>query len=187
LIRSIFAREKLLPAFGAGGGWTPTLGKSTLFDGNDPMTRMVCRIMKTAHFSLGIAAVLLWVAAAAAQTSTGSSLEQIKTDRQQLAEFEKLNTADKKKMFCALPNAAKRELLMQLPDKEKQLVFDCLMSEDKTWVLEQLTPRQIAALFMGLDDIEQRMVFSKLDEENKLFLLGQMSDREKKQMGVDLS
>jgi polysaccharide export outer membrane protein len=154
-------------------------GKSTLFDGNDPMTRMVCRIMKTAHFSLGIAAVLLWVAAAAAQTSTGSSLEQIKTDRQQLAEFEKLNTADKKKMFCALPNAAKRELLMQLPDKEKQLVFDCLMSEDKTWVLEQLTPRQIAALFMGLDDIEQRMVFSKLDEENKLFLLDQMSDREK--------
>ncbi|NNG01987.1 MAG: polysaccharide biosynthesis protein [Desulfobacteraceae bacterium] len=135
--------------------------------------------IKNTLLLLSLVAICFLSPAVMGQTRLSDSLGEIKLDQQQLAEFEKMNPDDKKRMFCGLQSEQKRELLIQLPDKEKQLVFDCLMAEDKSWVLQQLGPLQTVTLFSGLDDIEQRAIFTELEDEVKRLFLEKLSFSER--------
>ena len=66
-----------------------------------------------------------------------------------------------------------------MPDKDKSLVFDCLIAEDKSWVLQQLGPVETVALFEKLDDIEQRTIFIELEDDEKRLVLEHMSASER--------
>jgi polysaccharide biosynthesis/export protein len=136
-------------------------------------------VLKTTLALFAAGWVNLYAGPAWGQTPMGDSSSQVVTDSQLQSSYDAMSQGEKKRLFCNLPDWKKRSLMANMPTLEKQLVFDCLMVEDKRWVLQQLKPQEIAELFAGIDAVEQRLIFNEINEDQKKLLLERMKPEDR--------